>query len=397
MKNDIKKIVCMFCIVMIAQSAHAQDIYTNVLREVEEGSTLLRALNEQMRAQQAGNHVGLSPSDPELEFGYLWSRPAAGGNRKDVSVTQQFDFPTAYAERSRLAGLQDRTLHFDFLQQRQQLLLQAKQTCIELIYQNALCSLYTRQTEWAQQTADACKSMLDRGESNRLDYNKAILNLTEMESLSRETDAARRQLEVSLSAMAGGQQIGLDLVEYPEHMPLPEDFDVWYAHEATKSPALQYLEAQVEASRKRVKVAKAEGFPKISLGYVGELVATQKYNGFMVGMSIPLWENKGKVRQARAEANAAQLEVQDAQVQYYTQMRGFYEQARQRQVSIRKMEQALNEGADEELLRKAYEGGEITLLTYLQENTYCLSVRARLLEAKRDLELTLAQLNSFSL
>lgn len=397
MRIEIRKTVCMFCVVMIAQSAHAQDIYTNVLREVEEGSTFLRALREQMHARQAGNHVGLSPSDPELEFGYLWSRPAAGGNRKDVSVTQQFDFPTAYVERSRLAGLQDRSLHLDFLQQRQQLLLQAKQMCVELIYQNALCSLYTRQTEWARQTADACKSMLERGESNRLDYNKAILNFTEMESLSRETDVARKQLAVSLSAMAGGQQIELNMVGYPVHMTLPEDFDVWYAQEAANTPALLYLGAQVEVSRRQVKVARAEGLPKISVGYVGELVATQKYNGFMVGMSVPLWENKGKVRQARAEANAAQLEVQDAQVQYYTQMRGLYEQARQQQESIRKMEQTLNEGADEELLRKAYEGGEITLLTYLQENTYCLSVRARLLEAKRDLELTLAQLTSFSL
>ena len=61
------------------------------------------------------------------------------------------------------------------------------------------------------------------------------------------------------------------------------------------------------------------------------------------------------------------------------------------------MEAALSEGADEDLLRRAYEAGEITLLTYLQEHTYCLSVRARYLEARRDLELTLAQLNSFSL
>ena len=70
---------------------------------------MLRALHEQMIARRAGNHVGLTPSDPEVEFGYLWSRPAAGGNRKDVSLTQQFDFPTAYVERSRLAGVQAHT------------------------------------------------------------------------------------------------------------------------------------------------------------------------------------------------------------------------------------------------------------------------------------------------
>ena len=392
-----RKVFGLLGAMVITLSAGAQDVYTDVLKEVEEGSTMLRALHEQMMARQAGNHVGLTPSDPEVEFGYLWSRPAAGGNRKDVSLTQQFDFPTAYVERSRLAGAQDQAYHLDYLQQRQQILLQAKQTCVELIYQNALHRLYSQQAEWARQTADACRSMLDQGETNRLDYNKAILNLTEMESQTRETDVTRKQLAVSLSAMAGGRQIALDTCDYPVLPALPEDFDLWYTQNTASNPVLQYQSAQLEASRRKVKVTRAEALPKLSVGYVGELVASQKYNGVMVGMSIPLWENKGKVRQARAEANVALLEATNVRTQLYTQLRGLYEQALQQQRSIQQMEAALSEGADEELLRRAYEAGEITLLTYLQENTYCLSVRARYLEARRDLELTLAQLNSFSL
>ncbi|MGN0233710.1 MAG: TolC family protein [Bacteroidaceae bacterium] len=397
MMIEYKRIVCLFWVVVTALSANAQDIYTNVLKEVEEGSTILCALREKMQARQAGNHVGLTPSDPEVEFGYLWSRPAAGGNRKDVSVIQQFDFPTAYIERSRLAGLQDRTCHFDFLLQRQQLLLQAKQTCVELIYQNALYRLYIRQTEWARQIADACKRMVEQGETNRLDYNKAILNLVDMESQLRDADVARKQLAVSLSAMAGGRQIDFDTLDYPAQTLLPENFDLWFAQEASASPALQYLGTQVEASQRRVRVARAEGLPKFSVGYMGELLASQKYNGITIGMSIPLWENKGRIRQAHAELRTAQLEAQNAQVQYYTQLRGLYEQACQQQTNVREMEKALSEGSDESLLYRAYEGGEITLLTYLQENTYYLSVRARLFEARRDLELTLASLTAFSL
>ena len=392
-----RKVFGLLGAMVITLSAGAQDVYTDVLKEVEEGSTMLRALHEQMIARRAGNHVGLTPSDPEVEFGYLWSRPAAGGNRKDVSFTQQFDFPTAYVERSRLAGVQDQTHHLDYLQQRQQILLQAKQTCVELIYQNALHRLYSQQAEWARQTADACRNMLEQGETNRLDYNKAILNLTEMESQTRETDVTRKQLVVSLSAMAGGRQIVLDTCDYPVLPVLPEDFDLWYTQNTASNPVLQYQSAQLEASRRKVKVTRAEALPKLSVGYVGELVASQNYNGVMVGMSIPLWENKGKVRQARAEANVALLEATNVRTQLYTQLRGLYEQALQQQRSIQQMEAALSEGADEDLLRRAYKAGEITLLTYLQENTYCLSVRARYLEARRDLELTLAQLNSFSL
>ena len=260
-----RKVFGLLGAMVITLSAGAQDVYTDVLKEVEEGSTMLRALHEQMIARQAGNHVGLTPSDPEVEFGYLWSRPAAGGNRKDVSLTQQFDFPTAYVERSRLAGVQDQTHHLDYLQQRQQILLQAKQTCVELIYQNALHRLYSQQAEWARQTADACRNMLEQGETNRLDYNKAILNLTEMESQTRETNVMRKQLAVSLSAMAGGRQIALDTCDYPALPVLPEDFDLWYTQNTASNPVLQYQSAQLEASQRKVKVTRAEALPKFSV------------------------------------------------------------------------------------------------------------------------------------
>lgn len=396
-RRDMRQAICMLCMTLTALCASAQDQYTQALKRIEEGSTTLRALREQAQARQAGNHVGLTPSDPEVEFGYLWANPVTGGRRKDVSFTQEFDFPTAYAERARLARQQDRASELNYLQQRQQLLLQAKQTCVELIYQNALHSLYSQQATWARQAMEACKRMMEQGEANKIEHNKAVLNLTQLESQAREAEVARRQLQAALAAMAGGKEVALEATSYSGEATLPQDFDAWLAQAASASPALQYLGAQVEASQRQVRVARAEGLPKLSVGYTGELVPSQKYNGITVGMSIPLWENKGRVRQARAEASAAQLAAQDARVQYLTQLRGLYEQAREQQRGIRDMEASLATDDSEALLHKAYEAGEITLLTYLTENDYILSVRTRLLEARRNLELTLASLYAFSL
>ena len=393
----MKRIISALCAVMAVACASAQDIYTGVLHSIEEGSTTLRALRQQADARQAGNHAGLAPSDPEVEFGYLWPNPAEGGRRKDVAFTQQFDFPTAYVERARLARQQDRSSELDYRQQRQQLLLQAKQACVELVYQNALHHLYSQQAQWARQTAEACKRMLDQGETGKIAYNKAVLNLTRMESQVSETEVTRQQLRASLAAMAGGQDIALDDTAYTDQMTLPQDFEAWFAQAASASPALQYLGAQVEESQRQVRVARAQGLPKLSVGYMGELVPSQKYNGVTVGMSIPLWENRGQVRKARAEASAVQMVAHDAKVQYYTQLRGLYDQARQQQQDITAMEAALGENADHAMLRRAYEGGELTLIDYLTENDYYLSVRARLLEARRDLELTLTALSAFQL
>ena len=64
-----RKVFGLLGAMVISLSAGAQDVYTDVLKEVEEGSTMLRALHEQMIARRASNHVGLKPSDPEVEFG----------------------------------------------------------------------------------------------------------------------------------------------------------------------------------------------------------------------------------------------------------------------------------------------------------------------------------------
>ncbi|HBC29280.1 MAG TPA: transporter [Prevotellaceae bacterium] len=397
MRKELRQAFCVLCMALAMPGSRAQDIYTGPLRLVEEGSTMLRALREQALAQKAANHVGLTPPDPEVEFGYFWPNPVTGGRRKDVDFTQQFDFPTAYVERARLARQQDRACELDYLKQRQQLLLQAKQTCVELVYQNALHHLYSQQVQWARQWAEACRRSLDQGATAKIEYNKALLNLTDMESQARQASVTRQQLQAALATLAGGKEIVLERSDYGGETTLPQDFDTWFAQAATANPDLQYLGAQMEASQRQVRVARAQGLPKLSVGYSGELVPSQNYNGVTVGMSIPLWENKGRVRQARAEANAAKLAAQDARIQYYTQLRGLYEQARQQQQDIRDLEKLLAGNDSEALLRRAYEGGEITLLTFLTENAHSLSVRTRLLEARRDLELTLASLNAFCL
>lgn len=387
----------MLCAPVLTLGLMGQNIYAPVLNRVEQGSTTLRALKEQQNAKQKANHVGLAPDDPEVEFGYLWSHPASGGNRKDVSVTQQFDFPTAYVERARLSVLQDQSAELNYRQQRQQILLQAKQACVELVFQNALHYIYTQQTDWARKTASSYEYMLKQGEGNKLDYNKALLNQMEMENQLQQVEVNQQQQLSLLSSLAGGQSVELEVAEYAEEYSLPQDFESWFVRAEASSPALQYLGSQVKENQRQIKVARAQGLPKISVGYMGELVPSQKYNGVTVGMSIPLWENRGRVRQARTEANAAQIALEDARVQYYTQLRSLYKQAQQLQQSIHSMKHSIQMYADYSLLQRAYESGELTLAAFLTEKSYLLSVQIRLLETQRDLELVLASLEAYSL
>lgn len=49
--------------------------------------------------------------------------------------------------------------------------------------------------------------------------------------------------------------------------------------------------------------------------------------GFMVGLAIPLWQNKNVAKQVRAEALSSESMAEDSRVRYYNHLRSLYNQA----------------------------------------------------------------------
>lgn len=392
----MKKTILGIAVLFTALSVSGQDLYTPVLEQIERNSTTLEALREQMESQKLGNRTGLTPENPEVEFGYLWGSPTIIGNRKDVSVKQTFDFPTVYVQRSRLANLQDTSADYQYKSQRMELMLSAKTICIDLIYYNALGKLYNRQLENARQIAQTYEKMQKNGSANQLEYNKAVLNYANLDNEVKRINIERERLLSELMRLNGGTPIAFDWAKY-ETSILPTDFDSWYALAETENPALQYLKTQVDVSNRRVKLSQASWLPKISAGYTGEFVAGQEFQGLTVGVSIPLWENKNKVKQAKAAARASEKMVEDAKMQYYNRLKDLYAKVRQLQNNVSGYNSVFKQNDNDELLFKAYNSGQISLLDYLLEMEYYFVSYDKCLQAERDLELALAELCAFKL
>ena len=391
-----KKLLSIVAVWLVALSASGQDIYLPVLQQIEQNSTTLNALKEQLEAQKIGNKTGLTPANPEVEFGCLWGSPAVNGNRKDVSLQQTFDFPTAYVHRGKLSNLQNNSAACQYASERMDLMLSAKKVCIELVYYNALRQIYERQLGNAAKIASAHEKMNKTGETNRLEYNKAKINYANMENEVRRIDIERQRLQAELTALNGGQPIPFDVSEYQSSV-LPENFDTWFAEAEAGMPALQYLRSEIEVSKRKIQLSRADALPKLSLGYMGEFVPGQDFQGVTFGISIPLWENKNRIKQAKAEARASESMAEDAKVKYYNRLNNLFSQVKQLQVSVRGYADALKNNANEELLNKAYSLGEISLMDYLLEMEYYFITYDKLLQTERDLELALAELTAFRL
>ncbi len=380
---------------LLSLSTSAQDTFSPILSQIEQNSTTLQALQKQMEAQKTSYRVGLTPRDPEVQFGYLFGSPSPIGDRKDVSIRQEFDFPSVYARRNHLANQQGEAAEWQYRNERMQLLLKAQQTCIWLVYNNALARLYQEQALRARKMTEAYEQMLQQGTTNQLELDKARLHRTTVEGRLSAVCLEQSQLLAELQAMNGGKEVQLRDTTFVTPS-LPVSFNDYLNEAEQHHPALLYMQKQKAVADAGISVARTSSLPKWSVGYMGEFVRDNTFQGVTVGISIPLWENKNRVRQARQQATAVSQQTDDVCLQYRTHLHSLYEQAIQLKQTIAKYDTTLsNDGLV--LLNRAFEKGELSLLNYLLEKDYWTTAYERRLQTQRDLALVLAELNAWKL
>lgn len=365
----------------------AADIYADALREIASNSPELRVASREYDLSLAENATGLAPADPEVEFGYLWGG-AATGDRKDVSVSQSFDFPTVYGKRSALSRSRDSQAEALLQQRRYDLMMRARGELVDLLYLNALYDYTARQLSFADSILSHEQRLYDRGQATRLDLNKAQLNRAELAAELQSVSADREEVRAGLAMLNGGKEVDFTVSEFPA-AELPADFDIWWADNQARIPALKVADTEVSISQRDLSLAKSEWLPKLSLGYQGEFVRGSNFQGVTVGVSLPLWENRNRVRKARAALALAESSKEDTQLDNRLTMRALYDRAQSLIKSEAEFGAALTGSESAELLAKALRQGEVTVLQYVTEVQYLNTMTRRLLELARDRERSL--------
>ena len=369
----------------------AQEAYDEILTQIEANSILLQALRDEVAAEQLANKTGLTPADPELEFAYCWGTPSKIGSKINFSAKQGFDFPTVYIHKSKKAKIDNVNADLRYKSERITNLLQAKETVAGLIRLNALSRLMNEQLENAKGLLSSYQKSLENGDCTILDLYKCELNYNNVATQVAQLAVERKELLATLVQLNGGVAIEVTRDAYPPTL-LPSDFDEWYATAEEKSPMLKYVKGQIASSERAVKLQRSMWLPKLAAGYTSEYVLGQNYKGASVGVSIPLWENKNKIRQAKAELKSAQTNAENSKIAFYNSLRADFESALVQQRNVASFTASLAKVNGGELLKRSLSLGEISLITYLQEVDYYYNAQRESLENQYELELTLARL-----
>jgi outer membrane protein TolC len=386
------KIWTILCILPVSLSA--QITVDSVVAAIEKNNTSLSAMRKSTEAEKFRNQTGIYLQNPEAGFNYLWGNPATIGNRTDISIKQSFDFPTAYGYRRQIADSRNLQSDLEYQQQRREILYAARMLCTDIMYANAVNEEYGKRLAHAQSLADAFQLMYEKGEVSILEHNKAQLNLLNLKKEAEARNIERTAYLKQLAALNGGIAMELNEIAFPTQV-LPSDFDQWYSTAEKNNPALLWLKQEIEVTRQQEKLNRAMGLPKASAGYMSEKVVGEHFQGISVGVSIPLWENKNTVKYAQAQTLALQSIEADRKLQFYNQLKIQFERAASLQQTANEYRQAIQSSSNAELLKKALDQGELSLINYLMELSFTYQAMDNLLKSEYELNKAISFLAQF--
>lgn len=376
--------------------AFAAGSTADVLREVEQNNTTLKALRQSADAQKIENLTGIMFEDPEIGFSYLWGGPAAIGNRQDVSVSQTFDFGTLTGLKSKVAQEKNSLVEWEYMARRMEILLEAKLLCIELTHVNSLSQALEERAENASVLADSQRARLEHGEGNILEYNNSLLELGNAENELAGVRTRKEALLSELAGLNGGCRIGFSSAEYGD-ADFPEDFGSWYSEAQDRNPVLAYVKQEIEVGKKELSLSRTGNLPSLSVGYMGEFTPGQRYQGVSLGVSVPLWSNARRVRQAKAAVQAAQSRETDARQQFYSRIEAQYALAAGLKEVAENSRRTLECADNRALLKKALDGGEISVQDYIVSLGLYYDALERTLDAEFEYNKAVAELYSYAL
>ncbi len=317
-------------------------------------------------------------------------------NDNNITVTQSIPFATlgsqASLNRSLLASSQLKKAYSE-----NELVYQVKQIYYQLAFVKARHELLLQQDSIYEGFLKSATLRYKTGETKLLEQATAETQRSEVKNQLHQNEATVTILRTQLKTLLNSEMLP-EILENGLSEISPERLN---DTTLSANPFLSYMRQQVEVAKSQKKVEAAKFAPDLLVGYFNQTlidvvntengaIATNKnrFTGFQVGLSIPLWfvPHQGRVK-------AAEFNRQAAQSNYTNQhnvMQGQWQQAAQLYEKNKNSLEYYRTSAlpNAELILKqsqiAFKGGEIGYAEYLLGVRNAISIKEGHLQTLND-------------
>lgn len=391
-------------LVMAGMMSATTPEYTEIASRLASRLNGGQAESATLAAEKSELNAEVAPSDPEVDFEYLWPSSAGEANRWSAGISQELpDFRKMSATRRVIRAIDS----LDIIQRRAaaaEATYEAEQRLINLIgARRELMMLQEIHENFDSLTVSYTRAW-EKGEVTILDLNKIKIEHARASAADRDAQGKVAALTAEIVALSGGD-ISADelvsLVDYPMyHLPesghgcRPEDGMM--EKEVRDSPQFKVLAAQERVSAEKSGLASKERFPKLTLGYVHAYEDGNHFNGLSAGLTLPVFSRKSSKLAAEAEEYAVKSGNMMKTQEMIATANADCARAHTLQRQLAMLGPAVENTNNIRLLKMALEGGEISLLEYLQETSYFVDAAREYNAARLEYALILASLARWS-
>lgn len=354
----------------------------SLLIGVQKNNHRLTTMEKWLEAEQTRARTGIYPDNPEVSYIYLWGNSEAFGDQKEFEVLQSFKFPGYYNAKAS-AQKQGLVMQQQMAEKtKQELLHKVRTTYFDIVWLKKKSELLQVRSQESEKLVHMMKSGFESGEISKPVYDRArILNISLRNELTQTQTNLKAQRNL-LQQMNGDQQIGNIAFEYPDTWRFP-DLDSVLSQTVKNNAEIQLARAFVTENEFNVKMEKLNSYPEFEAGYKSENFLNQKLKGVHAGITIPLWQNKNQVKQAKLEtewsqASAIQVEsiVRSEIITLYNNLETAYKNYQELK-GILGEEQVLENSLD------LLEAGQISFPEYLMEIQFIFESQNKYLQIEK--------------
>ena len=218
----------------------------------------------------------------------------------------------------------------------------------------------------AEELAKMYAKRLQTGDANALETNKINLELLNVRTEASLNETALRNKMQELNTLNGNIPVVFEESRYPL-TPFPSDYQILKSEVLSADRTLMALGNESLVARKQIAVNKSQWLPKLELGYRRNTETGTPFNGVVVGFSFPLFENRNKVKIAKAQALNIDLQKENATLQVESELSQLYREAKALHNSMEEYKKTFRSQQDLALLKQALTGGQISMIEYFVE------------------------------
>lgn len=392
-----KKYILLMALAAAACSAWGQNSIDAVLRSVEANNKDLQANSQLTVSKKLEARLDNNLPDPSVSYVHQYGNREGMGMQGELVASQSFDFPSVYVQKNKLS--QSKAVSYDHqgAEFRQQILLQAKEVCLDLVLLNQQKALLDQRRQNAEQLSALYAQRLESGDANILETNKINLELLNAKNEARMNEAARIAKLQELATLNGG--IAIDFTD-TVYAPVKEalSYEELRAEAVTANPQLLTLKSEQVAARRQLSVNKSKGLPGFELGYrLNTASGGERFNGFLVGISIPLFSNRNNVRQAKAQTLYTDLQLESTTAAVESELQQLYNQSLALRTSMDEYAAVLQSQNSLSLLNKAIQTGQISMIEYFVDVTTLYQSMQNYMQLQNEYQKVMAQMYKYKL